>query len=96
MNLVQGNRVLRASWRIVVFVVGVTVLLVGLAGLLLPILPGWLLIIAGLAILATEYVWARRLLHWVRVKTRQTYDWVRHRDGRAHVERPERDRDAAA
>jgi uncharacterized protein (TIGR02611 family) len=48
--------------RIAVTVAGVVVLLVGLAGLVLPILPGWLLIFAGLGILATEYVWARRLL----------------------------------
>jgi hypothetical protein len=38
------------------------VLLIGIAGLALPILPGWLLIFAGLAILGTEYVWAQRLL----------------------------------
>ena len=31
-------------------------------GLALPILPGWALIFVGLRILATEYMWARRLL----------------------------------
>jgi uncharacterized protein (TIGR02611 family) len=52
--------------RIAVTIAGVLVLLVGLAGLLLPVLPGWLLIFVGLGILATEYVWARRLLERAR------------------------------
>lgn len=37
-------------------------LLVGLVGLLLPILPGWLLLIPGLLLLASHFHWARRLL----------------------------------
>ena len=47
--------------KIVIGVIGVALVLVGIAGLVLPILPGWLLIIAGLAVLRTEYVWARQL-----------------------------------
>ena len=31
---------------------------VGLAGLLLPVLPGWVLIVAGFAVLSREYSWA--------------------------------------
>ncbi|MER3521247.1 MAG: TIGR02611 family protein [Acidimicrobiia bacterium] len=41
--------------------VGLTVVLAGIAMLVLPG-PGWLTIIAGLGLLATEYLWARRLL----------------------------------
>jgi hypothetical protein len=52
----------RNAKRVVVTIVGGLVLLVGLAGLLLPVPPGWALIVVGLGILATEYVWARRLL----------------------------------
>jgi hypothetical protein len=52
----------RSGKRIAVTIAGVVVLLIGIAGLALPILPGWLLIFAGLAILGTEYVWAQRLL----------------------------------
>jgi hypothetical protein len=59
---VVGRFIARSGKRIAVTIVGVAVLLVGLAGLLLPILPGWALIFVGLGILATEYVWARRLL----------------------------------
>lgn len=52
--------------RVLLVVLGSLLLLAGLAGLLLPILPGWLLIVAGLVILAGEFVWARRLLEAAR------------------------------
>ena len=55
------NRVIRTSWKLIVFVVGVTVVLGGLAMVVLPG-PGFLVVIAGLAILASEFAWARFLL----------------------------------
>lgn len=48
--------------RLVVLVLGVTVLAAGVAMLVLPG-PGVLIIIAGLAILATEFVWAERAMN---------------------------------
>jgi hypothetical protein len=66
----------RNGRRIAVTVVGVAVLLIGLAGLLLPVLPGWLLIFVGLGILATEYVWAQRLLRLAREKANSAKDKV--------------------
>jgi hypothetical protein len=39
---------------------------VGLAGLLLPILPGWGLIIGGLLVLSREYSWAYNALAFSR------------------------------
>ncbi|MDP9330251.1 MAG: PGPGW domain-containing protein [Actinomycetota bacterium] len=48
--------------RLVITIAGVVLLVLGLAGIVLPFLPGWLLIFAGLAVLSTEYVWAERLL----------------------------------
>jgi uncharacterized protein (TIGR02611 family) len=62
--------------RIIVTLVGLVVLLVGLAGLLLPVLPGWALIFVGLAILATEYVWAQRLLRIAKEKASAAKDTV--------------------
>ncbi len=56
-----GRLTLRAAKRVVVLVIGGTVLLVGVAMLVLPG-PGLIVAPAGLAILATEFVWARRLL----------------------------------
>jgi len=53
--------ILRNGKRIAVFVVGVVLVVAGLAMLVLPG-PGLLLIVAGLAVLATEFVWAERLL----------------------------------
>lgn len=61
----------RNGKRVGVTIVGGVLLLAGLAGLLLPIVPGWLLIIPGLALLATEYVWAQRLLRLAREKAEQ-------------------------
>ena len=51
--------------RIVVAVMGFTVLFIGLALLMLPG-PAFVVIPLGLAILATEFVWARSLLNKVR------------------------------
>jgi len=51
--------------RVMVSVVGVTVLLIGIALLVLPG-PAFVVIPVGLAILATEYAWARRWLRKVR------------------------------
>ncbi len=47
--------------RFAVTIVGAALLAVGVAMMVLPG-PGILLIVAGLAVLATEYVWARALL----------------------------------
>jgi uncharacterized protein (TIGR02611 family) len=47
--------------RLVVAAVGFTVLAIGIAMMVLPG-PATLVIPAGLAILATEFVWARRVL----------------------------------
>jgi intracellular septation protein A len=47
--------------RFAVTIVGVGLLLLGAAMMVLPG-PGILVIVGGLALLATEYVWARRML----------------------------------
>ena len=49
------------SRKFVVGLIGTLLVLIGIAGLVLPVLPGWLLIIAGLAVLRTEFRWADRL-----------------------------------
>lgn len=52
---------LRHAKRLIVFVLGLSVLLIGIAMIVLPG-PAFIVIPAGLAILATEFVWARHLL----------------------------------
>jgi uncharacterized protein (TIGR02611 family) len=53
--------------RIAVTVAGFTVLLAGVAMLVLPG-PGILVMVGGLAILATEYAWARKPLDTMRAR----------------------------
>ncbi len=64
--------------RVVVSVVGATVLLIGIALLVLPG-PAFVVIPVGLAILATEYAWARR---WLKRVRRMASDVVSGRDRR--------------
>jgi len=52
---------LRVAKRVLVFVVGSVVIAVGVAMIVLPG-PAIVVIPAGLAILAVEFVWARRAL----------------------------------
>jgi uncharacterized protein (TIGR02611 family) len=56
---------LRQVWRLIILVVGVTVVAVGVAMIVLPG-PAFVVIPAGLGILATEFMWARRLLDRVK------------------------------
>jgi uncharacterized protein (TIGR02611 family) len=65
----------RSGKRIAVTVLGFAVLLAGVAMLVLPG-PGWAAIFLGLAILATEYVWAQRLLKKAKEKAGQARDAV--------------------
>ncbi|HEU5450569.1 MAG TPA: PGPGW domain-containing protein [Terriglobales bacterium] len=48
--------------RVGVLALGWTFVLLGIAGLFLPVLQGILFLLIGLAILSSEYVWAHRLL----------------------------------
>jgi tellurite resistance protein TerC len=56
---------IRYAWRVVILIMGMTVLLIGVALLVLPG-PAFLVIPIGLAILATEFAWARRWLQIMR------------------------------
>jgi len=64
--------------RIVIGVLGGTVVALGLALLVLPG-PGLLVIPAGLAILALEFAWARRWLRIARERSRQAFELLRAR-----------------
>ena len=65
----------RIARRVVVFVVGSTVLLIGLVLLVTPG-PAFVVIPLGLAILAVEFAWARRWLRRVRDMAKDGYDAV--------------------
>ena len=58
-------RTLGQARRLVVIVIGFTILVAGVAMIVLPG-PAVVVIPVGLALLATEFVWARRLLDSVK------------------------------
>ena len=59
------NASYRLARRIVIFVIGLTVLLLGVAMLVRPG-PGMVTVLLGLAILAIEFAWARYWLNKIR------------------------------
>ena len=64
------------AYRVLVAVVGLTVLLVGVAAIPYPG-PGWAIVFLGLAILATEFYWARRTLTYTRARYDTAMGWLR-------------------
>ncbi len=63
-------------YRVVIFLVGLVLVLGGLALVPLPG-PGWLIVIIGLAIWASEFDPAQRLLEFVKDKVRAWEEWMR-------------------
>ena len=70
----------RNSKRVGITIIGFVLVLGGIVLLPLPG-PGMLIIIAGLAVLGTEYMWARRALELAKQKAKQAADKVRRRKG---------------
>ncbi|MFE3887845.1 TIGR02611 family protein [Streptomyces lydicus] len=66
-HFIKRSRPLHVSWQVGVFVVGLAVVVGGVIMLPLPG-PGWLVIFAGMAIWATEFVWAQLVLRWTKRK----------------------------
>ena len=69
------NRTLDTTYRVVIAVLGALVVLGGIVLIPLPG-PGWLIVFGGLALLATEFAWADRLLRFARNKVLGWTDWV--------------------
>ena len=63
-------------WRISVGVIGGLVTVLGAIALVAPG-PGWLIIFAGLGILASEFAWAARLLRQAKNVANQAADAVK-------------------
>ena len=47
---------------------GWIIITLGIAGLALPFVPGLVFILLGLVILSSQYIWAQRMLGWLRGK----------------------------
>ena len=67
---------LALAYKITIALLGGIVILAGIAMLVLPG-PGWLTIFLGLAILGSEFHWARKILTWLRRKVHQYADRYR-------------------
>jgi uncharacterized protein (TIGR02611 family) len=79
---------LRNGKRIAITIAGAALVLGGMVLLVLPG-PGVVLLIAGLAVLATEYVWAQRMLNYAKGKATQAKNTVLRRgDGSAASTEP--------
>ncbi|WP_311931178.1 TIGR02611 family protein [Microbispora sp. H11081] len=66
----------RLTLRIVIGVIGTALVITGLIMVPFPG-PGWLVVFAGLAVLATEFTWASRLLEFAKDKVRAATDWLK-------------------
>ncbi|MFH0245191.1 TIGR02611 family protein [Streptomyces sp. HK10] len=66
-HFIKASRTLHLSWQVGVFLVGLAIVFAGVLMLALPG-PGWLVIFTGLAVWATEFVWAQIVLRWTRRK----------------------------
>jgi uncharacterized protein (TIGR02611 family) len=73
-----ARRTVDHSYRVCVGVVGSLVVALGVVAIPLPG-PGWLIVIAGLFVLATEFLWAERLLEFTKLHVKRWTDWVKGR-----------------
>ena len=66
--------------QLLIALLGAVVVVIGV--ILIPFPgPGWLIVLAGLAIWAVEFVWAQRLLHFTRTQLERWWHWL----GRQHM-----------
>ncbi len=70
-----ARRSVNHGYRVGVGVVGGLIVALGLVTIPLPG-PGWLTVIAGLFVLASEFTWAERLLEFTRTHVKRWTDWV--------------------
>ncbi|WP_338893332.1 TIGR02611 family protein [Rhodococcus sovatensis] len=71
---ISANPTLELAYRITVAVVGLIVLGLGILAIPYPG-PGWLIVFAGLGILASEFTWAHRLLKFARARYDRFMAW---------------------
>ncbi|HET9481382.1 MAG TPA: PGPGW domain-containing protein [Candidatus Polarisedimenticolia bacterium] len=57
-------------WKIVSITFGSILILLGIVSGFIPLVQGWVLILAGLALLSPHSRLARKVLHWLREKFR--------------------------
>ena len=70
------DRIKRHTKRTIIGIVGGIVTLIGVVLIPYPG-PGWLIVFAGFAILATEFEFARKALHGLRMRYDAWTDWLK-------------------
>jgi uncharacterized protein (TIGR02611 family) len=65
---------IKKARQMIIAVIGFTVLALGIAMIVLPG-PAIVVVPVGLGILATEFIWAKRLLKHVRGEIRRRWPW---------------------
>ncbi len=76
---IRSTRTGRLTLQVVIAVLGAVVVTIGI--ILIPFPgPGWLIVLAGLAIWAIEFVWAQLLLSFTRARLEKWWHWL----GRQH------------
>lgn len=81
-KIFEKHPLLLLFYQIVVGAIGSLIVVAGILMLVLPG-PGWVTIFFGLAILGTEFRWARRSIMWLRIRLVAILDrWRRYRAAR--------------
>lgn len=70
------DRIKRHTKRVIIGILGGLVALIGIVLIPYPG-PGWLVVFAGLAILATEFDFAQRVLDWLKNKYDAWVEWLK-------------------
>ena len=52
---------------------GMILVIVGVIGLIMPIMPGWVFLIPGLVLLSERFPRVRRLVEWAKEKSRTSF-----------------------
>ena len=82
---IAKNRTVETTYRVVVGTIGGVLAIGGLVLVPLPG-PGWLIVFAGLAVLGTEFHWARRLGGWLKRELERFWAWWKARRARKAAE----------
>ncbi|ADG87943.1 hypothetical protein Tbis_1222 [Thermobispora bispora DSM 43833] len=72
---IRARRTGRMTLRIAIGLLGGIMVIGGLIMVPFPG-PGWLVVFAGLAVLATEFAWASRLLAFAKARVMAATDWL--------------------
>jgi len=67
---------------------GFLLIIIGIIGGFIPIMQGWMFVVPGLAILATEFTWARKVNEWVKSRFKKAVARVKSRRGEQKANEP--------